>query len=152
LLARGHVVRGTTRSSSGRAAIEAGGAEPVLADPDRVATVAAALGHVGILCVLLGSARGSAEELVALHGPRLEMLLSRTLDTTVRGIVYEAAGSVDRQVLASGAAIVAATCERSMIPFALLEIDPAPDYRAWTASALGCAERVIGVGAPSDRS
>jgi hypothetical protein len=151
LLARGHVVRGTTRWSSGREAIEATGAEAVVADPDRVATLAHALGHVGVVCVLLGSAHGSAEALVALHGPRLEMLLSRMLDTTVRGVVYEAAGSVDGEVLESGAEIVAAACKRSMIPFALLELDAGEDYRRWTATALGCVERVIGVAGPSDR-
>ena len=74
--------------------------------------------------MLLGSAVGSAEQLAALHGTRLEMLLTRMLDTTVRGIVYEAAGSVDRALLDAGAALVRERCEDSRIPFALLDADP----------------------------
>ena len=34
---------------------------------------------------------GTPEQLAALHGTRLEMLLERMLDTTVRGVVYERA-------------------------------------------------------------
>jgi uncharacterized protein YbjT (DUF2867 family) len=144
LRARGHVVRGTTRRSSGRAAIEAVGAEAVLADPDRIATLAPALEHVSVACVLLGGARGSDAALAALHGPRLEMLLARIIDTTVRGVVYEAAGSVDGGLLRAGAALVATACGRSMIPFALVELDAAAGYAAWTDAALACVAQVIG--------
>jgi len=41
---------------------------------------------VTLLLHLLGSADDTD-----LHGSRLEMLLERTIDTTVRGVVYEAA-------------------------------------------------------------
>ncbi len=124
LLADGHAVRGTTRSVSRQAELEADGIEPWVGDPDRVATVAFALERVAVVVVLLGSADGSAEALAALHGSRLEMLLTRVLDSPVRGFVYEAAGTVDAAVLAGGAAIVRSVCERSRIPFAVIDGDP----------------------------
>jgi 3'(2'), 5'-bisphosphate nucleotidase len=40
----------------------------MLADPDRIGTLAAALEHVTVVYLLLGSARGGAEELAAVHG------------------------------------------------------------------------------------
>jgi nucleoside-diphosphate-sugar epimerase len=136
LLARGHAVRGTTRSAAGIAAIEAAGAEGVLGDPNVVGTLVRSFEHVALACVLLGSARGTPEQVAALHGTRLEMLLTRMLDTTVRAIVYEAAGSVDPAVLEAGAARVRAHCEDSRIPYGLLRADPA-DHAGWTTAALG---------------
>ncbi|MBV8997952.1 MAG: hypothetical protein JO304_02765 [Solirubrobacterales bacterium] len=145
LLTRGHAVRGTTRSPAGLAAIEGVGAEAVLADPDLVATLVRSFEHVGVTCVLLGSAVGGPERLAALHGPRLEMLLTRMLDTTVRGVVYEAAGSVDVELLAAGAEIVRERCEDSRIPYALLRADPG-DHRAWTVAAAGAVEIALNGG------
>jgi hypothetical protein len=114
----------------------------VIGDPDVVATLAGSLEHVSVACVLLGSAVGSPDQLGALHGTRLEMLLTRMLDTTVRGIVYEAVGSVDRSVLEAGAAQVRERCEDSRIPYALLEADPA-DADAWTVAALAAVNRAL---------
>jgi nucleoside-diphosphate-sugar epimerase len=142
LIATGNAVRGTTRHPARAAEIEAIGAEAVVGDPDVVATLARSLEHVSVACVLLGSAHGSAEHLAALHGTRLEMLLTRMLDTTVRGIVYEAAGSVDRAVLDAGAALVRERCEDSRIPYALLNADPA-DSSAWTSAAVRGVESVL---------
>jgi nucleoside-diphosphate-sugar epimerase len=139
LVARGHAVRGTTRDPARAAAIESAGAEAVVADPDRVATVAPALEHVGAAVILLGSAVGSGEAVAALHGSRLDMLLSRMLDSTVRGIVYEATGSVGASITASGAQRVRAFCEDSRIPYALL--DAPPD--AWPEGAADAVERVL---------
>jgi uncharacterized protein YbjT (DUF2867 family) len=112
LLARGHAVRGTTRRAERLAEIEATGAEAVIADPDRVATLAPALRDVAVVCVLLGSASGSPSLLEALHGPRLEMLLSRVIDTPVRGFVYEGA---------AGADLVSSFCSRSRVPYQVVE-------------------------------
>jgi uncharacterized protein YbjT (DUF2867 family) len=142
LTGRGHAVRGTTRDPSNRAQIEVSGAEALVADPDRIATLSAALDHVSIACVLLGSAAGSFEQLAALHGSRLAMLLQRTLDTTVRGIVYEAAGAVDPGVLRAGAEIVRAVCEESRIPYELLAADPA-DHGAWLAAATAAVNQLL---------
>jgi uncharacterized protein YbjT (DUF2867 family) len=121
LVARGHAVRATTRDPDRVAAIEAAGAEAIVGDPDRVATVAPAFEHVGVAVILLGSATGSPESLAALHGSRLDMLLLRMLDSTVRGIVYEATGSVDPSILGAAAERVRAFCEDSRIPYVLLD-------------------------------
>jgi Trk K+ transport system NAD-binding subunit len=139
LVARGHAVRGTTRDPRRVPAIESAGAEAVVADPDRVATLAFALEHVGAAVILLGSAVGSSEAVAALHGSRLDMLLSRMLDSTVRGIVYEATGTVAASIIDSGAQRVSAFCEDSRIPYALLN---APGD-GWPEEAANAVERVL---------
>jgi uncharacterized protein YbjT (DUF2867 family) len=142
LRAGGHAVRGTTRDPARRAEIEAAGAEAFVGDPDRVGTLAPALEHVGVACVLLGSAVGPPEQLAALHGSRLDMLLERTLDTTVRGVVYEAAGSVDPGLLRQGAERVRYACERSLIPYVLLRADPS-DHAVWLQDAAAAVQRAL---------
>lgn len=142
LKADGHVVRATTRRRARVADIEAAGAEAVVADPDRIATIAPALDHVSVACVMLGGATGSADQLRALHGPRLEMLLTRMLDTTVRGIVYELARNAGSEDLRGGAAIVRAACEASLIPYVLLDSDPA-DHQRWLAAARAAVQQVL---------
>ncbi len=139
-MARGHAVRATTRDSARTNEIEATGAEAVVADPDRIATLIPALEHAGVGCVLLGSATGSAESVAALHSSRLEMLLLRMLDTTVRGVVYEAAGTVDASVLAGGSELVRRFCDDSRIPYALLS-DAGPG--AWPGQAADAVDRVL---------
>ena len=140
---QGHAVRGTTRSAERRAAdIEAAGAEVWIGDPDRIATISYALDGVTILCWLMGSAVGPAEQVSALHGSRLRMLLERTIDTTVRGVLYEAAGSVDGALLAAGAETVRAACDYSEIPWALLEADPTA-HDAWLAAALAAIDELL---------
>jgi Trk K+ transport system NAD-binding subunit len=139
LVARGHTVRATTRDPARVAAIEAAGAEAIVGDPDRVVTVAPAFEHVVVAVILLGSATGSTEALAALHGTRLDMLLLRMLDSTVRGIVYEAGGTVDSAILEAGAQRVRAFCEDSRIPYALLNA-PGAD---WPAGATDAVEDVL---------
>ncbi len=116
LLEEGWAVRGTSRREEGLAAIEAAGIEPALADPQRPATVLDLVGDVAAVYWLLGSATGPPEEVAAIHGPRLERLLERLVETPVRRFVYEAAGSVDPAVLEGGAAAVRAAAERWRIP------------------------------------
>jgi hypothetical protein len=142
LRSAGHAVRGTTRDPGRRAEIEAAGAEAFVGDPNLVGTLAPALAHVGVACVLLGSAIGTEEQLTALHGTRLDMLLERMLDTTVRGVVYQAAGSVDPALLSAGAGRVRYACERSLIPYELLAADPATD-ESWVSQALEAVERAL---------
>jgi uncharacterized protein YbjT (DUF2867 family) len=142
LVASGHAVRGTTRSRANLAAIEDAGAEAVLGDPDVIGTLVRSFEHVGVAFVLLGSASGAPEQLAALHGTRLEMLLTRMLDTTVRAVVYEAAGSVDPALLEAGAARVRSVCEDSRIPYALLDADP-EDHRAWLAAAAAAVTHTL---------
>jgi nucleoside-diphosphate-sugar epimerase len=144
---RGHAVRATSRDPQRLAVLEQLGFEAVQADPDRVATLARALDHVSVAYVLLGSARAGAEALAALHSTRLDMLLTKMLDSTVRGIVYETAGGIPQAVLAEGARRVRAFCEDSRIPYALLGAAP-HDADGWIGSA---AEAVDGVLAPARR-
>lgn len=134
LISEGHVVRGTTRSEQGRTAIEAAGAECYVGDPDRVGTLIGALQGVTVVCWLLGSARGTPEELSALHGTRLEMALERMIDTGIRGFLYEAAGSVSAGLLEEGREFVRRACEHSHIPVQFLAVDPA-DREEWIAEA-----------------
>jgi hypothetical protein len=70
------------------------------------------------------------------------MLLSRMLDTTVRGIVYEAAGTVAPEVLRRGSEIVRSTCADSRIPCALLAADPA-DAGNWVGAAARAVSDVL---------
>jgi nucleoside-diphosphate-sugar epimerase len=138
LRADGHAVRGTTRSADGLPAIEAAGVEGVVADPDRLGTIMGQLAGVTVVCWLMGTATGAPE----LHGPRLETLLERLVDTPVRGIVYEAAGSVEPQLLAAGAAAVRAAAERWRMPAEVVEADPA-DHPQWLAEMQAAVERLL---------
>jgi nucleoside-diphosphate-sugar epimerase len=136
--ADGHAVRGTTRSTDGVAAIEAAGVEGVVADPDRLGTIMGQLAGVTVVCWLLGSATGAPD----LHGPRLETLLERLVDTPVRGIVYEAAGSVEPALLTGGAAAVRAAAERWRMPAEVVEADPGA-HEAWLAAMRAAVERLL---------
>jgi uncharacterized protein YbjT (DUF2867 family) len=143
LLANGWAVRGTSRREEGVASIESAGLEAALADPERPDTLLELIGDVAVVYLLLGSARGEPEQLETIHGPRLESLLERLVDTPVRGVLYEGAGSVDGDLLATGAALVRAAGERWRIPFEILAADPAePD--PWLAQALAATERLLG--------
>lgn len=114
-----------------------------MGDPDRVATMITALEHVTVACILLGSASGTPEQLRALHGSRLEMLLTKLIDTTVRGVLYEARGTVAREVLRGGAGRVRAFGERSVAEVALLEADPSRPEE-WLTAALDAVEGMVG--------
>jgi uncharacterized protein YbjT (DUF2867 family) len=116
LLAEGWAVRGTTRREQGLAPIEAAGIEAALADPEQPGTVLDLVGDVTAIHWLLGSASGSAENLAAIHGPRLARLLERLVETPVRRFAYEAFGSVDAELLEGGAAIVEAAAQTWQIP------------------------------------
>ena len=134
LVADGHAVRAVTREERKRARIERTGAECWIGDPDVIGTLRYALEGVTVLVWALGTAAGTAEQVAALHGPRLEMMLARTIDTTVRGVVYEAAGTVDAATLRTGTRTVRRTCELNEIPWTTLTADPA-QRTAWAAAA-----------------
>jgi uncharacterized protein YbjT (DUF2867 family) len=117
----GWQVRGTSRDEEGLVPIEAAGIDPARADPAHPGSILDLVGDVAVVLWLLGSATGSAEELAEIHGPRLEGLLERLVDTPVRGFVYEGAGSVDPKLLAGGAEL-ARNAERTWrIPVAVTE-------------------------------
>ena len=140
LAGKGWLVRGTSRSPDGVAAIQAAGLDGVEADPERVATVLEHLDGVAVVCWLFGSAAGGAE---ALHGSRLERLLEELVDTPVRGFVYEARGTVAPEVLAAGRATVEAATARWRIPAAFVDADPA-DPDAWSDAAMAAVRRSLG--------
>ncbi len=140
LIEEGHSVRGTTRSPEGSSDVEATGAEAAVADPDRLGTILPLLEGVSVVCWLMGSAAGEPDEVAALHGPRLRSLQEKLVDSGARGLVYEAAGSVDPGVLAGGAAIVREVGETFRMPVAVVDQDPA-DLHAWRGAVLrGVAE------------
>jgi len=145
LVADGHAVRAVTRHEANRALIERAGAECWIGDPDVVGTLRYALENVTILVWALGTATGPADAVAALHGPRLEMMLSKSIDTTVRGIVYEAAGTVSAETLQVGVAQLRRACELNEIPFEVLTSDPA-DGGAWAVAARGAIDRLLGLG------
>jgi uncharacterized protein YbjT (DUF2867 family) len=142
LVADGHAVRAVTRSEERRAGIEAAGCECWIGDPDRIGTLRYALDNVTVLLWLLGTATGP--NVADLHGSRLRMMLDKVTDTTVRGVLYEAAGTVDAQALRRGAAEVARARELNEIPGALLEVDP-HDPEAWVEAARAAIERLLAV-------
>jgi hypothetical protein len=87
----------------------------------------------------MGSATQAASDL---HGPRLETLLERLVDTPVRGVVYEAAGTVEPALLAQGTAAVRAAAERWRMPAEVVEADPA-DPASWVAEMRAAVERLL---------
>src|SRR5204863_7365009 len=91
---------GRAGSSAGLAEIGAAGAEAVVADPYRLATLMPQLANVSAVCWLMGSATG--DDVEALHRTRLQTMLERLVDTMVHGLVYEAGGTVDAALLAAG--------------------------------------------------
>ena len=113
-------MRGTSRREEGLEAIELAGIEAALADPQQPGTLLELVGDVTAVYWLLGSASGEAENIEAIHGPRLERFLERLVETPVRRFVYEAAGSVDPAVLARGAAVVGKAGETWRIPVEVL--------------------------------
>jgi hypothetical protein len=140
LRAAGHAVRGTTRAREHLAELEAAGAEPVLADPNRLGTIMVQLHGVSVVCWLMGSAEGATAE--GLHGPRLRTMLERLVDTPVRGVVYEAAGSLPPELLAAGAAAVRDASARWNIPAQVVEADPG-DRDGWLAAMTGAVGRLF---------
>lgn len=128
----------------GLAPIEAAGIEAAIADPDRVGTVLELVGDVAIVFHLLGSAAGEAEALAEIHGPRLERLLEKLVDTPVRGVVYEAVGSVDAGVLAAGGELVRSAGSTWRIPFEVVTRE-SDGFDRWSAKM---AELALGLLSP----
>jgi uncharacterized protein YbjT (DUF2867 family) len=146
LAGEGHAVRVTTRAESGRAAIEASGAECYIGTPQRLATLRAALDGVTVICWLLGTAAGPEPELRSLHSTRLEFFLGQVIDTTARGFVYEAAGATaSAALLAAGERRARTLLELNAIPARYLTVDP-DDPDAWLAQARRAVASLLGVG------
>jgi uncharacterized protein YbjT (DUF2867 family) len=147
LVASGHAVRISTRSTARRPEIESTGAECIVGTPHRLETLRHALDQVTIACWLLALAGGPSETLRELHAARLEAFVRQTIDSTVRGFVYEsgagASSDAQRSMLGHGEALARELCARNAIPLAVLSADPASrgewlrEVRAAVALLLG---------------
>lgn len=143
LVADGHSVRGTTRDPARTPAIEAAGAEPCVGDPDRIGTLMGALSAVTVVCWLMGSATGAGERVRELHGGRLRMLCEKVVDTPVRGLVYEAGGSVPSAWREQGEIVVGAAHATWKIPLEVVRTDPA-DCAGWRRDHRAAVARLLG--------
>jgi nucleoside-diphosphate-sugar epimerase len=141
---QGHQVRGTSRTGNRLDQIEDAGAEAVIADPYRLATVTPLLEGVSVVVWPMGSATGTADQIDAVHTTRLETLLTKLVDSGVRGLVYEATGSVRGDVLRQGAAQVRKSGEWFRMPVEVVEHDPA-DHDGWTAAMTAAVGRILDV-------
>ena len=121
LVAEDHAVRSVTRGGS-RAAIEEAGGEAWIGDPDVIGTLRYALEGVTVLLWLLGTV-----DRPELHGSRLEMMLEKTIDTTARGVVYEAGPD-------EGVALVERVAGYNEIPYRVVPVGG--DLRAAVDSLL----------------
>jgi hypothetical protein len=129
LTADGHAVRFVTRHERFRTKIEAAGGECYIGDPDRVGSLRYGLDNVTALLWLMGRAPDGD-----LHGSRLTMMMERTIDTTVRGVVYEGTPG--------GAAEVARMADYNEIPHAILDASR-DDEDAWVTAVLTAVDGVL---------
>jgi hypothetical protein len=133
-----HAVRGTTRSPERFRELEVAGIEGVVADPDRLATILPALSGVSVVCWLMGTAHDSPE----LHGARLQSLAEHLVDTPVRGLIYEAAGTVERTLLDRGAQIVRTASQTWHIRGEVVTSDPAA-HEEWLGAMKAAVDRTL---------
>jgi uncharacterized protein YbjT (DUF2867 family) len=140
LVAKGHPVRGTTRDPARVGELEAAGIEPAVGDPFRLATLLPHIANTSAMVWLMGSATG--DDVEALHGTRLQTTLERLVDSPVRGMVYEAAGTLPQELLRGGAAEVRKAALTWQMPNAIVEQDPA-DHDAWVAAMVAAVEEVL---------
>jgi hypothetical protein len=134
LIASGHPVRGTTRDPARVPDIEAAGAEAVVADPFRLATLMPYVDGASAVLWLMGTADGPV------HDTRLESMLEFIVDTPARGLVYET-GGVERE---DGVFAVRCAVETYEMPVEILETDPA-DHERWLSDARDAAFRLLGI-------
>jgi hypothetical protein len=139
---QGLASRIVTREEGGRTAIEAVGAQCWIGTPDRLGTLIGALDGVSVACWLLGCASGSPEDVRALHDARWHSFMVKTIDTTIKGVIYEAAGTVSAEVLDGGVRIAVEVAARNEIPLQLLRADPAERER-WRVEALGALSAIL---------
>lgn len=100
------------------------------------------IADVSVVVWALGSANGPDDLVEALHGPRLERLLERLVDTPVRGFVYEGAGSAPDEAVDEGAALVRAAGGRWRIPVAVVGADP-EEHGDWARAMADAARDVL---------
>lgn len=148
----GHAVRMVVRYASRRAEIERVGAECFVGRPDRLATLRGALEHVTVACWMLATVSGDPDEVQALHGSRLDQFLGSLIDTTVRGVLYEAGGSaLPHEVLEEGERIVLEKARRNAIPVEILRADP-EQVEQWVEQAHGAVSALLQPRYPRSRT
>jgi nucleoside-diphosphate-sugar epimerase len=138
----GHLARGTTRDPARTAAIEAAGVEAAVADPLRLATITPLLANVSVVVWPFGNATGTPEEVEGVHTTRLQTLLTKLVDSGVRGFVYEGAGTVSPDLLEGGAERVRQAGEFFRMPTEVVDHDPSDDD-GWVAAMRAAVERVL---------
>jgi len=134
LVAEGNAVRVSTRSEARRAEIERAGCECWIGDPDRIGTLRYAVDNATVLLWMLATAHGHG--VADLNGSRLRMMLERTVDTTVRGVVYEGRDP-------AGLAEMQRARRLNEIPYAVLGADPR-DLEAWLREARKSIDLLLG--------
>lgn len=90
------------------------------------------LAGVSVVCLLLGSAAGANRSVQALHLERVPALARYCIDTPVRGIVYEGAGSAGPRLLAEAARALEEIGTANHMPVVIARADPA-DHGRWLA-------------------
>lgn len=133
-------MRGTTRDPARLPELETAGIEGVVGDPYRLATLMPHVANTSAMVWLMGSATG--DDVEALHRTRLQTVLERLVDTPVRGMVYEAAGTLTRALLREGAAEVRKAGAIWQMPYAIVEQHPRT-HDAWVAAMLAGVESVL---------
>ena len=129
------------------------GAEPYVGDPDRIATLMDALaGDDGR--VLADGQR--ADVAATLHDGRLRMLCEKLVDTPVRGLVYEAAGTL-RPSGSTGARWSPRARATWKIPLEVAATPTRRTSRAWRSRACarpssGCSRLALGKPPKADRN
>lgn len=140
LIAAGHPVRGTTRDLQRVPELEAAGIEPVVGDPYRLATLMPHVANTSAMVWLMGSAVG--QDVEALHTTRLQTVLERLVDTPVRGMVYEAAGTLAAELYRGGSAAVRKAALTWEMPYAIVDTPPA-QHEPWLAAMVAGVEAVL---------
>src|SRR5205823_12343617 len=130
-----HQLRVTTSHVSLVAESDVSWPGAVLADQMLLATLTPHLDGVSVLCWLMGSAEGDGG--AELHGERLAALLETLVDTHVRGVVYEGAGSVEPELLRHGAELIARAAETWRMPAEVVDAGGTP-------ALVAAVERVLG--------
>jgi hypothetical protein len=100
------------------------------------------LAGVSVICWLMGSAGGTPDSIRALHGPRLQSLLAKLVDTPVRGLVYEAGGTAGPEALVEGGIAVRAAAVTYRMPARVVE--EMPETRPqWLAAMCRAVDEVL---------
>jgi hypothetical protein len=140
LVEAGHPVRGTTRDPGRVPELEGRGIEAKVGDPYRLQTLMPHVANTSAMVWPMGSAVG--DDVEALHRTRLQTVLERLVDTPVRGMVYEAAGTLPAALLREGAAEVRKAALTWEMPNVIVEQDPS-DHEAWLAAMVAAVEEVL---------